>query len=218
MENKTLKLVEFRYFPSLIYQFDIPDSDVLNQHLLASIRSVRESDEQGVSKSNLRELGGWHSKENLHKRSEFALIVNHINAACRLIEDDLSYHRDYTIKIGTMWTIVNARGAVNLSHVHPGCLWSGVYYISAPLNCGKISFSDPRTANVMLKPVYDSQCKPPKKTWTKVSFTPTAGRMLIFPSWLYHSVGPNLADAGEDGGERVIISFNLSQHRARRSD
>ena len=48
----------------------------------------------------------------------------------------------------------------------------------------------------------------------KVSFSPVAGRMLLFPSWLYHSVEPNRAtpvDGCEQGGDRVILSFNLSQ-------
>jgi hypothetical protein len=35
--------------------------------------------------------------------------------------------------------------------------------------------------------------------------------MLIFPSWLYHSVQPNMADRDKGNGDRVIISFNLSR-------
>lgn len=217
MLQDTLKLVQFAYFPSLVFQFDVPDALSLNDQLLEAILRVREQDRQGVSKSNYRDLGGWHSKENLHKRAEFEGIVRHIDAAGEHISSDLAYHRDYAIRIGTMWSIVNGPGAVNLSHVHPGCLWSGVYYVRAPAKCGKISFTDPRTANVMHKAVFDPRSKVPKKCWTKVSFTPTEGRMLIFPSWLYHSVAPNLADAREGGGERVIISFNLSQHRVRSS-
>jgi uncharacterized protein (TIGR02466 family) len=42
--------------------------------------------------------------------------------------------------------------------------------------------------------------------WTsdKVTYKPTAGRMLLFPSWLDHGVEPNLSDE-----ERVCLSFNL---------
>ena len=35
--------------------------------------------------------------------------------------------------------------------------------------------------------------------------------MLLFPSWLYHSVHPNLAEDSDGGGERIVVSFNLSQ-------
>jgi hypothetical protein len=37
--------------------------------------------------------------------------------------------------------------------------------------------------------------------------------MLIFPSWLYHAVAPNLSEHDGPAGHRVIISFNLSQHK-----
>jgi len=216
MLNNVLKFVQFSYFPTLIFQIDIADASILNDNLFKAIQDIQNNDQLGVTKSNYRELGGWHSKENLHKRPEFEPIVQHVNASSKQIACDLGYHRDYELRIGTMWAIINPPGAVNLSHVHPGCLWSGVYYVKAPTNCGKISFTDPRTANVMNKPVFELDCKPPKRCWTKVSFTPTQGRMLIFPSWLYHSVAPNLASSSDGGGERVIISFNLSQHRLRK--
>jgi uncharacterized protein (TIGR02466 family) len=42
--------------------------------------------------------------------------------------------------------------------------------------------------------------------WTirQVSYRPVSGGMLIFSSWLYHGVEPNLSDA-----LRVSISFNF---------
>ena len=36
---------------------------------------------------------------------------------------------------------------------------------------------------------------------------PTPGKMLIFTSWLYHCVDPNLSDEKGKAGHRVIISF-----------
>ena len=35
--------------------------------------------------------------------------------------------------------------------------------------------------------------------------------MLIFPSWLYHSVAPNMAQAAGPESDRVIVSFNMEQ-------
>ena len=42
---------------------------------------------------------------------------------------------------------------------------------------------------------------------------PVAGKMLFLPSWLYHSVEPNLADGTGNASERIIISFNINQKR-----
>ncbi|MXY04817.1 MAG: hypothetical protein F4Y55_02995 [Gammaproteobacteria bacterium] len=58
--------------------------------------------------------------------------------------------------------------------------------------------------------------KRPRDCWTKVRFKPVAGKMLIFPSWLYHSVGPNKSSAGGKDADRIILSFNLSQVRRRK--
>jgi len=42
--------------------------------------------------------------------------------------------------------------------------------------------------------------------WTirQVTYRPRPGGMLIFPSWLYHGVEPNLTDT-----PRVSLSFNF---------
>lgn len=209
-----LTVARFSYFPSLVFQFDLPDAGALNEQLLTLVSALREVDQQGIEKSNSRYLGGWHSRGILHRLPEFEPLVSHIHEAGKEISDDLRYDKGQDLHISSMWSIVNPPGASNLSHVHPGCLWSGVYYVQAPTNCGRISFTDPRIANVMNKPLYTRGA--PKKCWTKINFSPVEGRMLIFPSWLYHSVEPNRAipavGVGQDGS-RVIISFNLVQKR-----
>ena len=180
------------------------------------ISALREVDKEGIQKSNSQYLGGWHSRAVLHKLSEFEPLVGYVHEAGERICCDLRYDETQALRINTMWSIVNPPGAFNLAHVHPGCLWSGVYYVQAPDDCGKISFTDPRVANVMNKPRYTRNGRVPKKCWTKVSVSPVAGRMLIFPSWLYHSVEPSRAnpvDGCGRNGDRVIISFNLSQKK-----
>jgi len=47
--------------------------------------------------------------------------------------------------------------------------------------------------------------------WTKVKYDPTPGKMLIFPSHLYHAVEPNLATETGREADRMIVSFNLGQ-------
>ena len=120
----------------------------------------------------------------------------------------------YSIKIGTMWSIVNPPGSANRAHVHPGCLWSGVYYIQAPEGAGNIEFIEPRTTHLMNQPRYQPNTKRAKENWTKVRFDPVPGRMIIFPSWLYHAVDTNTSKEEGTKAHRVIISFNLNQVKA----
>ena len=60
---------------------------------------------------------------------------------------------------------------------------------------------------------YIPDTKRPRDCWKKVRYQPRAGRMLIFPAWLYHSVAPNRSRARGKDADRVIVSFNLSQQR-----
>ena len=204
----------FKYFPTVVFQYDVPDADTLNAELLKAIYDERDRDQKGIARSNYTELGGWHSQNNLHKKAEYKKLTDHIRTLTQRLSADLTYHEDYELRVGTMWSIINPKGSSNRSHVHPGCLWSGVYYIQAPENCGRIEFVDPRTVQIMTQPRYNPDVSRSRDTWYKARILPVPGRMLIFPAWLYHSVEPNLTKAEGRESERVIISFNLNQHKA----
>ena len=204
-----------RYFPTLVFSVKVPDSEVLNAHLIEAIYAERERDESGVRKSNFPELGGWHSHVKLHKDVTFAGLVQYVDEAAAMMCRELGYHRSYRLRIGTMWSIINPPGGLNRAHIHPDCNWSGVYYVQAPRNSGRIEFIDPRTQNLMSSVEYIPNTKRPRSCWTKVQYKPVAGKMLIFPSWLYHSVDPNRSKAKGKAADRIIVSFNLSQVRRR---
>lgn len=214
MSFEAFKFAKRAYFPTLIFQFDLPDPGVLNEKLLAAVYAERERDRKGIERSNIPELGGWHSHNELHKQADFADMTALIGSATKRISEDQGYHEKYTFKIGTMWSIINPPGSANRAHVHPGCLMSGVYYIQAPEGAGNIEFIEPRTAHLMNQPKFQSSSKRAKENWTKVRFDPVPGRMIIFPSWLYHAVDTNQSKAEGEAGNRIIISFNLNQVKA----
>jgi uncharacterized protein (TIGR02466 family) len=213
MKIDTVSMAREVYFPTLVYSFQQADPEALNTRLLELIYGEQERDQAGIQRSNFRALGGWHSHNDLHKNPEYAELVDSILTAGKLVSDDLGYHKGYSLRIGTMWSIINPPGSANRAHIHPGCTWSGVYYIQTPEGCGNIEFIDPRTENLMQQPRYMPNKKRPKHCWTKANITPRPGRMLIFPSWLYHAVAPNLSEEPDRAGQRVIISFNLSQQK-----
>lgn len=201
------------YFPTQIFTFQLPEpnAEMLNDELMQAVRAERRSDAEGLERSNFRALGGWHSKNFLHEKDKFAPLVSLVERVGATISEECGYHAQTTLRIGTMWAIINTPGSANKAHVHPGCLWSGVYYIQAPKNSGNIEFTDPRTANIMAPVRFAEGTTKPQEMWTKVNFEPVPGKLIIFPSWLYHSVAPNLSTEKGEDGERVIISFNLFQ-------
>jgi len=215
MNTSANSFSKLNYFPTMIFQINVGDADTLNTSLLNSIYSEQKKDQDGINRSNYKELGGWHSNNNLHKTDEFSNLVEHIKTAGERISTELGYSQDHSLKIGTMWSIINPPGSANRAHIHPGCLWSGVYYVHAPKNAGNIEFIEPRTAHMMTQAKFAPNKRRPKDCWTKVNFTPVAGKMIIFPSWLYHGVNPNQSEEEGKKAHRVIISFNLSQHNNR---
>jgi uncharacterized protein (TIGR02466 family) len=214
IEFKNFKFTKRAYFPTLIFQIDLPNPEEFNRKLLSVIYAEQERDLKGIQRSNIKALGGWHSHNDLHKTPEFADMTSLIDAATAKVSADQGYSESHAIRIGTMWAIINPPGSANRAHVHPGCLWSGVYYIQAPAGAGNIEFIEPRTAHLMNQPRYQGNIKRAKENWTKVRFEPVPGRMIIFPSWLYHAVDTNTSKEEGEKAHRVIVSFNLNQVKA----
>ena len=202
------------YFPTMIFSATAgDDAERINADLLTAIHAAREADGAGLQRSNFTALGSWHSQNHLHREAAFTPIVEMVTQLTRHMAVDLGYAATHELRIGTMWAIINPPGAFNRAHIHPDCLWSGVYYVQAPTDCGQIEFIDPRTQNLMRGANFEPGVKRPRHCWTKVNVRPVAGKLLIFPAWLYHAVHPNLSAEPAPASERVIISFNLSQCR-----
>ena len=105
------------------------------------------------------------------------------------------------INITSAWSIINKKNASNERHIHSNNYISAVYYVSAPKNCGDILFHDPRQAKIIRKP---NTIKANKLNAEVINITPQSGLLVLFPSYLYHSVAKNNSDE-----ERIIISFNI---------
>lgn len=198
-------------FPTTIFRCMLEQSAAFNAALLSAIHGIKIADEEGQKKSNYPELGGWHSQNNLHKTSGFQEFVQIVNDMGEHISSKHSYSPSHHIAISSMWAIINGKGSFNRVHVHPGSDWSGVYYVKTPKNSGNIEFYDPRDARVMADVSYDNNKKRPSSCWSRVDYTPQAGQLFFFPSWLKHGVSPNFSSEEGADAERVIISFNLNQ-------
>ena len=108
--------------------------------------------------------------------------------------------------LGNMWANINPPGGYNAPHIHPNSLFSGVYYIKAPKNSGKLSCTDPRPGVQLNMPVR-KKGTPPKELWRECHLEPVEGRIIMFPFYLWHCVEPNLSN-----DIRISVSFNFIQH------
>lgn len=199
------------YFATPISCFDLPDSQALNTQLITDILNWQQQDPDGIVRSNLSQAGAWHSTLDMHLQPQFSQLKNHVLASAGQLFESLQYDPLYQPAIDSMWANLNPTHAHNRSHIHPDTLWSGVYYVQAPTDCGRISFSDPRIQSRVLSARYDPQQQQPLHTWPEIYYDAMAGRLILFPAWLVHEVEPNLSALEGIDGYRISVSFNLYQ-------
>lgn len=199
------------YFPTFIFFRDVPDAEDLNDSLKKKIYAWKRQDKQGIVRSNMASLGSWHSAVDMNKRDEFQSFVELIDITMQQVYDNQGYDTDYAPVCDNMWANINPRYGYNRTHVHPNALWSGVYYVQAPEDSGRIYLTDPRVRATMNTPHMDKTASEMRDNWSEVYFEPMEGRLLIFPSWLSHEVQSNLSRLKGRAGDRISISFNYIQ-------
>ncbi len=201
------------YFPTQIYFKDLAGAKRLNGQLVKHIYAWRRSDREGVIRSNVKTSGSWHSDTDMNQRPEFQQILKHVSETVRLIYQDLNYDPEFEPWCDNMWAVINPRGAFNRYHTHPNTLWSGVYYVQAPADSGRVYFIDPRAQARMVTARMGENAAHQRETWSEVYFEPVEGRVILFPSWLGHEVEPNMSQQRGRASDRICISYNFSQRR-----
>jgi uncharacterized protein (TIGR02466 family) len=191
-------------FPIPIWVEDKVGLDTNN--LLKFVDRVRSEDPQGRVISN---NGGWQSHDfidEVMQNNPLSELRSKILQMAYYCADEFGFV-DYTLRIVNLWMNVNKHGHSNYVHTHPGSILSGVYYLSVPDCCsGTLNF------------LRDYQYQMMKESWGMgnnvkqdstlneniVTFSPLNDHMVMFPSWLLHSVSKSNSD-----GERISISFNI---------
>ncbi|MBT8143660.1 MAG: hypothetical protein KJO55_03105 [Gammaproteobacteria bacterium] len=184
-------------FPTPVWTARFDDFVEFNQRLLSAIHDLRQQLPEGVANTN---VNGWQSPNDLQLREPF----NEINARIMQICQHIGHACGYTSQAEyryQAWANINTPGAFNNPHIHPNSHLSGVYYVSAPDDCGSIYFRDPRQLSLMSPPPLQSTNE---LTATEAAMPAEDGRIYVFPAWLEHGVQPNRSEA-----ERIGISFNV---------
>ncbi len=186
------------YFATPVYVKDVGTPDY-NKYLEQKIIEWSKQD-KGIVKTNVK---GWHSQTNMHQKPEYKHLVEELYIAQKEIyKDECLANEAY---LGNMWANINYKDGYNRPHMHANALWSGVYYVKTPKDCGHLKIEDPKSASLMVRPRKTDKPEP-QHLWREVHFEPKEGRLIMFPAWLNHCVDPNQSDEA-----RISISFNFLQ-------
>tara|TARA_Y200000002_G_scaffold194076_1_gene160353 strand:- start:1930 stop:2532 length:603 start_codon:yes stop_codon:yes gene_type:complete len=187
------------FFPTPVWAIQLENYKLVNEEMYNYIKIQQKIDGVGINKSNIK---GWHSKDFNLSEKEPQNFISFMSSSIEQVMIDMNWDKEKQLaKIDNMWAIVNIGGSANLRHQHGNSTISGAYYVRAPENCGDIVFYDPRPAPVYSYP----NAKQPNSLNAQVNaISPKEGALVLFPSYLDHSVNENLSK-----NERVVISFNI---------
>ena len=189
-------------FPTQVGVVDIPNAGRINPALEQAILQRHDS-APGVHHSN---IGGWQSSADFTTWPEpeaADLVDSFRNAVREMIRLTWGLDRfDVEMFVGA-WANVNRKGNFNQVHNHPENSWSGVYYVQAGnysedsiRNPGELHLHDPRERVEML-------VHPGAPFGRPIPIAPQDGRMILFPSWLGHSVNVFYSDT-----RRISVALN----------
>jgi len=192
-------MIKEYFFPTIIYIKDLPNPEELNPYLEKHIVEWSKND-TGVKKTN---VNGWHSQTDMNQRKEYEPLIQELfQMQNEIIQEE---RLDIKPRLGNMWANINPPGGYNNGHLHPNSLFSGAYYVKAPPSSGRLQLMDPRPGVHHCMPAR-KKGKMPRELWREAYYDAVPGRLIMFPSWLWHKVEPN-----QSNDIRISVSFNFIQ-------
>lgn len=183
-------------FPTLVWKFQLRSDfrDTVDAKIIPLLEAMRRD------VPTLAAGQGWQSVPTLHEREELRDLLSCVDRAARSILRFWRIGYD-ALEITGAWATVLAKGATHRLHSHPNNFLSGVYYVRTSPGADTINFHDPRSqAQVIRPPVVELTAENTDQVVVRVK----SGTLLVFPSYLEHSVDANMGNE-----ERISISFNI---------
>lgn len=192
--------------PGLHSSIDLGLSAAELTRLAGVLRALHRARSHPVGQS-LR--GGTQTRGNLLTRSEPEIVA----LGARLAEAVRSHvanlpradphhpllrHRNSELAFGSSWSVRLADSGFHVAHVHPSGLMSSACYISIPEGLGKDEAQE-GWLEIGRPPPQLKVDLPPLAT-----VEPRAGRLVLFPSYVFHGTRPFRA------GERLTVAFDVA--------
>ena len=183
-------------FPTLVWKVQLQAGlrDAIDSSVLPFITRLR------MGSPPLAAGRGWQSLQDLHTAEEFNDLVSCVNRTATGVLRFLRIGHT-ACEITACWATILAPGAEHRIHSHPNNYLSGVYYLRTRPGADTINFHDPRSqAGIIRPPVTELTGENTDQVVVRVQ----DGTLLLFPSYLRHSV-----DSNSSGEERISVSFNI---------
>jgi len=184
-------------FPTIIH-YQIVDSIPKNE--LSIYQKIVESlefkiDDNGNSSYSL--------EQNLFKKSIFKNLETKILDSSKKYFDEIG-HEYEDLQICNSWANSISKQGIIHNHTHPNSYLSGCFYFD---KSSPIIFTNPIQHKWSFDPVRDQHVSNKEtdnhREWARYVVMPEKNSLLLFPSWLWHTVAPSWDD------KRLTIAFNI---------
>ncbi len=185
-------------FPTHVWLFELAPDEAgpLNARMIAAIDELTgpRPAKQGVLRSQ-------QTTQDLHRYRALQPMVAVMEAALGLVLEALQT-RERKFVITGCWANFGELGSAHMPHHHANNFLSGVYYLAAPEGGDRLTFHDPRPQRDIIEPIYTAENAFNRRDQ---DVGVRSGTVVLFPSWLTHSVKPN-----KSRSLRVSVAFNAT--------
>lgn len=189
-------------FPIPLARFTV-DENIVNNTRNLVYKFVKDTNFTEPSKPGELLTTFYHDKNFLGHLGDKDLL-NYINTHSREYLELLGYDPTCYVEI-TSWLQFNQPYSYFTRHDHYGALISGVLYLDVPENSGDIMFHNPLEARRVSNTFFERAKKEENEyNFSHVKYTPIVGEILMFESWLQHTVMQNFSNEN-----RLSVAFNI---------
>ena len=193
-ENYLARLV----FPSVFHEYIFKKKDFKKNELIKFCYEQKKIQPDGLSRSN---QGGWHSR---------IYNINEDNPISELLKKGLGKSvfttLQQTLRVDvSYWIMINSPNTYNCGHTHPNSHLSGVVWVKTTKKSGDLKFTNPNCFEKYneLKS-YIEKFKTDTNVFEASHYLPIEGKMITFPSHIFHEVQLNKSKQ-----DRIAISYNI---------
>ena len=184
-------------FPTTLWTFQVPPE--ISARINIELRN--KLDQLIAVAPDMNQRGFFQTDHDLHTLPEMQELNSFFMNAVDEVIGILAI-KQKELEITGCWANIHPSDSMHKAHSHANNFLSAVYYVSAPPGGNQITFYDPRIQQYLTLPKFEESNH---HNAEHRFFEVEEGMLLLFPSWLVHSV-----PTGDTNARRISISFNVN--------
>ena len=188
--------IELFASPIYVHHIQGTELEMITQEIDRAIAASKDSALIDQRRHNV--ITNYHDRPNWIIEQQLSGITQMITEALWQYQEQLGLKEPMKLDMIDSWYNIYSQGGYMSEHEHPGTMISGVYYHRAEPECGgSLWFRNPNFSQRLN--LWPSNLL---EEYLEAEVPAQTGRLVLFPSWLSHSVGTV-------NTEKISISFNL---------